>query len=860
MSAAAPAMSAITTPGAAKGLPDNDHRVALAAGWTVWRQSRVKSSGFPARRILSLASDGAARAVDQLLVDQRAEAVRLAQCIEAGEALVPNLDHEEFKTVRKALRRLRKGRVPEQSFGGPFGDQLELLRACHQRTSAQVHAAATAMTAGSQSAGEALRKLAVDPRFREALALQNRAALQGGMTSLLRRPASATDAKTREHERLAASYLQRYYVKNDTIGFFGPVGWAELGAATPHLNLRPGPDLVRRPTIHFEYWGVDTLARSASEDDELRLHMAPRRLPFVRVDGVNLYCPGNDAVEIGPEIAAVLTRCDGQRSALALAAELVSNTELDFEDEDEVIEQLEALVEAKLVLWALELPTSQPRPEVVLAKQLSALPPLPARLAAEERLARLNEARHRLEQALGDADRVQAESERLEACFERVTGSVSKRRAGETYAARGLSYVDACRDMDLKLGPAFLERLGPPLALLLHSARWFSYEVAEAYRDRLDALFTQLQADLGRPELDYLTFWQHAQSLFNLTQGEQSTIVRDIATTLKQRWGDILGLDCEARRESRTCAELHDRVQELFAAPHPGWPSARYQSPDILVAAAGGQAFARGEYRPVIGELHIGTNTLLPLFALEQHQDPQSLLAARRVDLPAPTVVPVETREGTTRADHLSLASDDFSLELGYARSWRSPGQTLAAADLVVSRGAAGLRVCSRDGVHAFDIVEFLEQYLVFACLGHFSILAKAPHLPRLTIDGVVVQREAWTFEPEQLGFARATTPADRFTEVRRWAHAHRLPRHIFYKVPEEPKPYFADLASPPYVELLSKVVRSASSLSLSEMLPEFGDLWLSDNDGELYTCELRLAAVDPQRWRPPSPNYPKNL
>ena len=36
------------------------------------------------------------------------------------------------------------------------------------------------------------------------------------------------NSQQRQHEALVASYLQRYCAKNDSIGFFGPVGWSQI--------------------------------------------------------------------------------------------------------------------------------------------------------------------------------------------------------------------------------------------------------------------------------------------------------------------------------------------------------------------------------------------------------------------------------------------------------------------------------------------------------------------------------------------------------------------------------------------------------------------------------------------------------
>jgi hypothetical protein len=46
-------------------------------------------------------------------------------------------------------------------------------------------------------------------------------------------------------------------------------------------------------------------------------------------------------------------------------------------------------------------------------------------------------------------------------------------------------------------------------------------------------------------------------------------------------------------------------------------------------------------------------------------------------------------------------------------------------------------------------------------------------------------------------------------------------------------------------------MLRRASSVTVSEMLPSPDEAWLPDAQGERYCCELRLAAVDGRRWQP---------
>jgi hypothetical protein len=75
--------------------------------------------------------------------------------------------------------------------------------------------------------------------------------------------------------------------------------------------------------------------------------------------------------------------------------------------------------------------------------------------------------------------------------------------------------------------------------------------------------------------------------------------------------------------------------------------------------------------------------------------------------------------------------------------------------------------------------------------------------------------------------------------------HAAGLPRWVFVRIPEELKPYYIDFESAISVELLAKLVRKASSLKVSEMLPTPDQAWLTDAEGRRYSCELRASALD---------------
>jgi len=102
------------------------------------------------------------------------------------------------------------------------------------------------------------------------------------------------------------------------------------------------------------------------------------------------------------------------------------------------------------------------------------------------------------------------------------------------------------------------------------------------------------------------------------------------------------------------------------------------------------------------------------------------------------------------------------------------------------------------------------------------------------------------------MGFAFEKDEAYRFLEARRWSALHCMPRFIFIKSPVEMKPLFVDLDSPVLVNLFAKMVRQASAkappdelIAVTEMLPRPDQAWLPDAEGNRYTSELRMVAVD---------------
>jgi hypothetical protein len=130
-----------------------------------------------------------------------------------------------------------------------------------------------------------------------------------------------------------------------------------------------------------------------------------------------------------------------------------------------------------------------------------------------------------------------------------------------------------------------------------------------------------------------------------------------------------------------------------------------------------------------------------------------------------------------------------------------------------------------------------------------FRPMAPAPHRPRVTIDTFVLARESWTFGATGTTWAFHKDERTRLALARAWRREHGLPERCFVSTPAEQKPVAVDFSSVTLVNILAKSVRRTAedggAFSLSEMLPDIGELWLPDARDRRYTSELRIVAID---------------
>jgi hypothetical protein len=675
--------------------------------------------------------------------------------------------------------------------------------------------------------------------FREALAWQNPGAL--AMADSFAGRVGATDgrrdAKQRKREYRLARYLARYSGKTETIGFFGPVGFAHLTSGPGHIEQRPGTALLGARRTFAEPWAVRALGAGLGEDPAIAPWLPLRLRAHHSVRDGSLYRPRTAPVELTDLEQAVLALCDGHRPRCDVieAAARGAGVAVD------AVEALVADLERRRFLVAdANLPLG-PDCVSVLRDRLAAIRDPGAAAAAEARTRPFLDCLAALGRAAGDTAAVASAQADLAAAFEQAAGVPSARRAGQTYAGRGLAYEECLRDLDIDLGADFAVRIGERLAGVLAICQWLTWTTAAAYADHFRAAWSA-----GTRTLD--SVW------FDVLAAFLGTGPRPMDAVLGEfhvRWGRLIeDLHSATGSWDFGTEQFLTAVQRRFSSPGPGWRAAAVHSPDLQIVAHTPDGADSGDYTVVLGEIHIGVPTITgPVFEWP-FDDARTSRFLR--DLLGPACVPAfpdtwPRNTGRTAPDE-AMPGD---LCFAFTDVQGAPDGTVAVTDLTVGVLDGEPVVVLPDGVRV-AFAEFFSFFLSATVLDAWKGVTDGPHTPRISVDGLVLTRETWRVDLAGQAFLTTRGEYDSYREVEAWRRALGLPDRVYAKLGSEVKPVYLDFRSPISVLSFLAAARAVprgtkvpTTVTFSEALPGPDQAWIRDAQGGRYFGEIRMAVLD---------------
>ena len=671
--------------------------------------------------------------------------------------------------------------------------------------------------------------LLAHPEFGAAITWQN----PGVATTWLPAPGEPADLSGYRRSVLAR-YAQRYCTKNDSIGFFGPVGWARVEPSAPDSVRADGGGGVERMLVHLEHWAVAALGAAWATDPVLgaeapvRRHPAASRHAATADVPASVRLPGRTPLDLSDAEVGVLDALDGGCPVGTLDPE-----------------PLESLVRRGIVLRGFRIPVTA-HPEHALRAAVERFADPSVRDDLLDRLDQLELAVAAVAEAARDPGRLRAALLRLEAGYVQIGGPPPRRHGDSSGAGRTLVYPDCRRSGDLVVGAPAIARLAEPLALLLTSARWLTCEVATAVEDRLGSDYARLAA--RGPVL---------LSDLQLAAAETLTgadgLVDGIEADFAARWSVVLADGADRPDGWRVDPDrARGMVEALFQADAPGWAAARNHSPDLLpIRTPDGVGW-------VLGELHVAMNTLESRFFHDLHDAPERLAEQSRADFACGRLVPcyppdgrVDSRRYPPLASHVEDRYRYWSFGADHGPHPAARSTVLASTALTVTRDRAGRLVAGPPGEWAVPVVEFLGEFLSALVVNRFRL--SGPESRRVLLGELVVIRRSWLLHPQDLPTGLRGQRGYHTQALVDLLADRGAPRQVFIRVPGQPKPCFVDTEVPLTVANFARLWIAAVErdpagppMTVTEMLPAPGELLLADDAGH-YTSELRFVAVDPE-------------
>jgi hypothetical protein len=821
----------------------DSHLVQLTGDWVMWRSACLRSAGFPIEHVLTLAASASTAIVLERQRADEDEARSRTAVLDAIRDELRLADREARAELNRARKDLQRGRLPRIEHPSPrMAGALDEHARSAQRRADLDRAVHDSVARDLTEQRAVLRERAGDPRFHEAMVWQNRHAAGRVHSHVL----SGIDASARgrRDELLVASYVQRFCTKNETIGFFGPLCWIALRPDHAGMTITPGRRLVRDPFVQFETWALDAVAKAWTARFGLKRWLPPRRVPVLRVDGQLIVKNDGTTEPLSVTEAAALRLADGARTADAIARQLLAGTDAAATAVEEVFGALETLEARGCITWRFELPfVGQER---ALDDQARAIGDPGVRDAVLDEWRTLRAARQAVTQAAGDAATVDAALEQAEQTFTQIAGVPPTRHQGQAYGSRTILRHECSRDVDVAMGDDVVASCAEPLALLLASASWLSSHVAQRLSSELDAIYDELPASASGT-VDAVAFWL---ALFKRWPAFTASVSGDVAE-LHDRWRQVFGPLPPGSSVRYTAASLRPAVDAAFAGPRVPSSYCRYVSVDLQIAAQNLEDLNLGRRLHVLGEIHVGNLLDAGLF-VEGHPDRSVLRAHMDADCPETRVILVRPRTWPTLSARFSQALPmprDVLLFVEAESHGAYAERTVPIADCIVERCDGRLMLRRRTGAPVASLAEAFRGLLAPLAAVPFSPFAEGDHVPRVTIDNLVIARESWRLELP-LECLRENDTARGVIALNEWRLARGLPRWCFVRIKTERKPMYVDFDSAILSALLLATVRrvaaaGASTMTVSEMLPDPTHLWLQDREGLHYTSELRLVTVD---------------
>jgi hypothetical protein len=423
------------------------------------------------------------------------------------------------------------------------------------------------------------------------------------------------------------------------------------------------------------------------------------------------------------------------------------------------------------------------------------------------------------------------------------------RSQGKMYVGRFPVYEDCGRNLQVNLGNLLADDLQQTMDPVIELHHWLTTTVAA----RLHGYYLDFWKTLNQEgkTVDFLQFYHGLQQ-----QKLDLQVVEEVRRILRQSWEKLHDRHINANEKCDEIKlqplELQQLLTELTEqeprGAHFSNLTLRVHSPDFMLAAQDEEAIAGGHYVWVIGEIHPAVHTLSQPVA--QPFCPYNEAISQEVEeLLNPATATLADSPETYQRSHIDWLEVDslYQVILPGCVGRVPPERCLPAGrgvvELTDGEGAQEI-LYYRDRQTGFrqDLITVIPTELHRVCFTLAADLLGYGMSARVTCGRLILKRRSWDILPEEL-----PTPGQpgenlcSYLDWRQWARQRDMPRHVFVKLRDEPKPIYVDFANPLSLDLLEHLCKSPQAMRFSEMRPSPNELWLRDSRGR-YCSEFRTS------------------
>ncbi|RCV53977.1 lantibiotic dehydratase [Marinitenerispora sediminis] len=770
----------------------------------------VRTPGFPAALLDPVARPETLAEADRLAdAEARVDRMRAAfldgtwPTVRERAKTAPPPDAPRFRVLVAAAKRVDRGESvpdrPREALAHYLPDDWAAgWNAAVQARDEAVAAAQATFAGGLAAARGEVAAAFHDTRLRHAVHISNpgfhRTAF--GAESTVARLADPRGRDARRALSTAHRYLRRFTTRCETVAFFGPVLFARFAPDldAPHTVDAP---VAERVFVEAGTWLVDRIAADltqATPVERLRAWRDPMVRPVPGRDEVERVLDGR-RVRLPPDLMRFWRAADGRP-----VAEIAAEAGLAPERIATEVPRLRPL----LRLTAVPVPATELHPLPLLA----AAPVARRLLAVRDRYADLPWPDRR--DALEEAESLAAS----------LSGDRA-RTAGRHYADREVFHEDRSSPLSerVRFGAPALRGVRAALDAVLPLVYLGALLRREDARDAVRAALSDRPAPLLRVVTADLP--EHPRRAERLRAALRALVAERAASP-----------GCRAvHLDSAAVAAVLAPLWELVPPDAAGDPC--LPSPDLMAV---GPDLATATW--LLSELHDDCGSIYGGLENPLHSDPAGLWAGytaavtARID-PAGVATVVARR----RSAHVTPEPPGRSIELS-GMSGRDRAETVPIAEVLVPPTGDRVLVDGRPRLlYPGDLDSTAHRALALPALKPVTVDLGA-HTPRITVDGVVYQRERWRIRSQT---REAGDEFGRWRAVQRLRSAHALPRRCYVRHPAEPKPLYVDFADPLAVLDLARL--PPGEVTVTEALPAPGELWWRVG-GAAQHAELRIGCV----------------